>query len=253
MNTCRILGVHFCVTTLEEASDWIIMHRREAAGEYISLCNVHTTVMAMEDPDYLEAENRAVLTLPDGKPIVTEERKRGFPDAERTGGPDLMDAVFRKTSKGQKGEGLRHYFYGSSPEVLQALQEKLPGKYPGIIIAGALSPPFRALSAKEEEEIREKISAAAPDIIWVGLGAPKQEKWMLRHRGIFNGIMIGVGAGFDFHAGTKKRAPVWMQRASLEWLYRLMQEPGRLFGRYFHSNTSFLLKVGKDRRQERTK
>ncbi len=251
MKRCRILGINFCVTDLEEVSDYIIASAESLSGEYISLCNVHTTVMAMEDPSYRKAENGAALTLPDGNPIAAEQRKRGFPEAQRTGGPDLMEIMFKKTSG--NNNKLRHFFYGSTPETIRALTKALSRKYPGIQIAGSISPPFRELSEKEDQKITEKIRAASPDIIWVGLGAPKQEKWMAAHKGSFDAVMIGVGAGFDFHAGVRKRAPEWMQRIGLEWLYRLLQEPGRLFSRYFHSNTKFLLNVVRDRAGSRTR
>ncbi len=245
MKRCRILGVNFCVTDLEEASDYIITSADSLSGKYISLCNVHTTVMAMEDPSYRKVENGAALTLPDGNPIAAEQRKRGFPEAMRTGGPDLMEILFQKTSG--NNNKLRHFFYGSTPETIRALTKALSRKYPGIQIAGSISPPFRELSEKEDQKIIEKIRAASPDLIWVGLGAPKQEKWMAAHKGRFDAVMIGVGAGFDFHAGVRKRAPKWIQRIGFEWLYRLLQEPGRLFSRYFYSNTKFLLNVGRDR------
>ena len=244
---CRILGVNFCVTGLKSISEYIAASGKELSGQYVCLCNVHTTVVATEDEEYLRIQNGAALTLPDGAPIAKEQRKRGFRQAERTGGPDLMEAVFAADLS--RGRGLRHYFYGASEDTLEKLVISLKERYPGLTVAGMYSPPFRELTEAEDAADTDRIREAKPDIIWVGLGAPKQERWMAAHRGCFEGVMIGVGAAFDFHAGVKKRAPVWMQRAGLEWLYRLMQEPGRLFGRYLHSNMKFLFNVGADRRK----
>jgi N-acetylglucosaminyldiphosphoundecaprenol N-acetyl-beta-D-mannosaminyltransferase len=137
-------------------------------------------------------------------------------------------------------EGFAHYFYGSSEEVLTVLEKKLRIRFPGIKIVGSFAPPFRALTSEEDREIVGTINAAAPDILWVGLGAPKQELWMAEHHGLLKApVMIGVGAAFDFHAGCKKRAPLWMQRSGLEWAWRLYQEPGRLWRRYLIDDLPF--------------
>lgn len=137
-------------------------------------------------------------------------------------------------------EGYTHYFYGSTEQTLKFLEKNLREKYPKLKIAGTYSPPFRKLTKEEDRKVVERINAAKPDFIWVGLGAPKQERWMYEHRGRINGIMLGVGAAFDFHAGTSKRAPKWMQEFYLEWLYRLIQDPKRLLKRYMFSNMEFI-------------
>ena len=137
-------------------------------------------------------------------------------------------------------EGYRHYFYGSTEETLEKLREILKKDYPGVQIAGMYSPPFRTLSDKEDEETIKMINDADADFVWIGLGAPKQEKWMADHKGKVKGFMGGVGAAFDYLAGNIERAPMWMQKANLEWLYRLLQEPKRLFKRYFYTNTKFI-------------
>ena len=134
----------------------------------------------------------------------------------------------------------RHYFYGSTPETLALLRQKIEQAYPGAVIAGMESPPFRPLTPEEDAAAVARINAARPDFVWVGLGAPKQEFWMARHQGAVRALMIGVGAAFDYEAGNIRRAPAWMQRCSLEWLYRLLQDPRRLFKRYFVTNTRFL-------------
>ena len=151
-------------------------------------------------------------------------------------GPDLMPEILRVSEE----EGYSHYFYGSTEQTLKALEKNLREKYPRLNIAGVYSPPFRKLTEEEDIETIERINAAKPDFLWVGLGAPKQERWMYEHRGKVNAVMLGVGAAFDFHAGTAKRAPKWMQEFYLEWLYRLIQDPKRLLRRYVRSNAQFI-------------
>ena len=243
LKRCRILGVDICVTNLSDAAGYIINNISKLSGRYICLCNVHTAVTAYEDAEYAAVENGAALVFADGKPVAEEQRKRGFEEAERVAGPDLMKALFEATSDGS----LRHYFYGASEETLQALKENLNNNYPHMQIAGMYSPPYRPLSKEEDDEAVAGINAVKPDIVWIGLGAPKQEKWMAAHVGRISGVMLGVGAGFDFHAGTVKRAPVWMQKAGLEWFYRLTQDPGHLLKRYFHTNTKYMRLIKKDR------
>ena len=234
MKTCNILGTNIAVTNMAETVAYIEEHIDELRGKYICVSNVHTTVTGYEEVDYRNIQNTAALALPDGKPLSLYSKKHGFPEAERVTGPDLMGELFARDN------GLRHYFYGGKEETIQVLSEKLPGEYPSLRIAGMVSPPFRPLTEEEDERELQKMNDAKADIIWIGLGAPKQERYMYEHRGKVNGVMIGVGAGFDYYAGTIKRAPMWMQKLSLEWLYRLMQDPKRLFRRYFATNFKFL-------------
>ena len=219
---------------MAETVAYIEEHIDELRGKYICVSNVHTTVTGYEEADYRNIQNTAALALPDGKPLSLYSKKHGFPEAERVTGPDLMGELFSRDN------GLRHYFYCGKEETIQVLSEKLPGEYPSLRIAGMVSPPFRPLTEEEDERELQKMNDAKADIIWIGLGAPKQERYMYEHRGKVNGVMIGVGAGFDYYAGTIKRAPMWMQKLSLEWLYRLMQDPKRLFRRYFATNFKFL-------------
>lgn len=234
MKTCNILGTNIAVTNMAETVAYIEEHIDELRGKYICVSNVHTTVTGYEEADYRNIQNTAALALPDGKPLSLYSKKHGFPEAERVTGPDLMGELFSRDN------GLRHYFYGGKEETIQVLSEKLPREYPSLRIAGMVSPPFRPLTEEEDERELQKMNDAKADIIWIGLGAPKQERYMYEHRGKVNGVMIGVGAGFDYYAGTIKRAPMWMQKLSLEWLYRLMQDPKRLFRRYFATNFKFL-------------
>ena len=233
---CPVLGVNFTTAGKEEAVQYIIDHVKELKGKYICFSNVHTTVTAYDDSKYKDVLNQAVFVMPDGKPIAKEILRNGYWEAERVAGPDFMDEMFRVSSEA----GIRHYFYGSSEKTIAKLKENLEKNYPGIQIAGMVSPPFRALTKEEDEEAVNAINQSGADLVWIGLGAPKQENWMYEHKDRINGLMLGVGAGFDFHAGTIKRAPVLIQKIGLEWLYRLLQNPKRLFKRYFVTNTRFI-------------
>ncbi|MGN0161895.1 MAG: WecB/TagA/CpsF family glycosyltransferase [Lachnospiraceae bacterium] len=237
---CRILGTNINVTSMEEITEYIKDHLEDLRGEYICVSNVHTTVMSHDDDSYNLIQNSAAMALPDGKPLSVVSKLYGFKEANRVTGPDLMERLFQESNQGTK---LRHYFYGSAPETLELLGTRLSDNYPNMDVAGMFSPPFRPLTDEEDADIVTKINETHPDIIWVGLGAPKQEKWMYDHRNKLTGVMIGVGAGFDYHAGNIKRAPMWMQKCSLEWLYRLMQDPKRLFKRYLVTNFRFIFLV----------
>lgn len=238
---CNILGTNILVTNMKQTVKIIEQEIETLRGQYICVGNVHTTVMAHDDAHYHKVQKHAAFVLPDGKPLSVYSRKHGFPEAERVTGPDLMLALFARDN------GLKHYFYGSSEETLALLEKNLRQKYPHLKIAGMVSPPFRALSREEDAAAVQKINESGADIIWVGLGAPKQENWMYEHKDKVNGVMIGVGAGFDYHAGNIKRAPVWMQKMSLEWLYRLLQDPKRLFRRYLVTNTRYLWLTKKEK------
>jgi N-acetylglucosaminyldiphosphoundecaprenol N-acetyl-beta-D-mannosaminyltransferase len=241
--TCNILGVDIAVTNMQQTVAYIEQNIEELRGNYICVSNVHTTVMAHDNPEYRRVQNSAAMALPDGKPLSVTSKKRGYDCAERVTGPDLMGELFARNN------GLRHFFYGAGQETLDRLKENLLNKYPGIQIAGMISPPFRPLSAEEDEAMVRAINESHPDIVWIGLGAPKQENWMYAHAGRIEGVMVGVGAGFAYHAGEIKRAPAWMQKMSLEWLYRLLQDPVRLAKRYFTTNLKFLWLVGRENRR----
>ncbi len=232
-----VFGVRFCIAKTEEAVYHVLEHLDRLKGQYICFSNVHTSVMARENRDYARTLNSAAMIFPDGEPIAKLERMHGYKDASRVAGPDFMRHMFRDTAGGK----VSHYFYGSTPETLESLKKNLLEKYPGIDIRGMYSPPFRKLAPEEDEEDVKRINESGADIVWIGLGAPKQENWMREHKGRVNGVMMGVGAGFDFHAGTIRRAPVWIQRIGLEWLYRLFMDPKRLLGRYVVTNAKFLM------------
>ncbi len=231
-----VFGVDYAITDMEEATSYLIDSLKTLSGKYICFSNVHTLVTAIEDEKYLRALNGSAVTFPDGAPVASALRRKGNARARRVAGPDFMERILQKTAGGPT----RHFFYGSTQHTLGELVRAVRAKYPGIDIAGSFSPTFEDLSEAEENEITDIINKDRPDIIWVGLGAPKQEIFMASHEDRFDGVMIGVGAAFDFIAGTKKRAPVFMQRMHLEWLYRLLSEPVRLGRRYLVTNTKYL-------------
>lgn len=236
MPVCEIMGVRIAVTDMETTVRRIEEHLDDWRGEYICVANVHTTVTAHDDPSYRAVQNGAVMALPDGGPLSQYSRRKGFAQAARVTGPDLMKEMLRESTQ----KHYRHYFYGSTQETLDILREKITRNYPGAVIAGMASPPFRPLTEEEDAAAVAAINEARPDFVWVGLGAPKQERWMAAHQGRVHALMLGVGAAFDYEAGNIRRAPRWMQRCNLEWLYRLLQDPKRLFKRYFVTNTKFL-------------
>lgn len=236
MPVCEIMGVRIAVTDMETTVRRIEEHLDDWRGEYICVANVHTTVTAHDDPSYRAVQNGAVMALPDGGPLSQYSRRKGFAQAARVTGPDLMKEMLRESAQ----KHYRHYFYGSTQETLDILRERITRNYPGAVIAGMVSPPFRPLTEEEDAAAVAAINEARPDFVWVGLGAPKQERWMAAHQGRVHALMLGVGAAFDYEAGNIRRAPRWMQRCNLEWLYRLLQDPKRLFKRYFVTNTKFL-------------
>lgn len=233
---CNIMGVDIAAIDMEWLVDYLNRNVKKLSGDYICVSNVHTTVTAYEDQEYCKVQNGGIMAIPDGGPLSSIGQKRGFKNMKRTTGPSLMGEIFKISA----AEGYRHYFYGSTDETLEKLFSVLTESYPGIQIAGMYSPPFRPMTEDEDKAIVDRINETKPDFIWVGLGAPKQEKWMAVHQGKVKGLMIGVGAGFDYHAGNIERAPEWMQKSNLEWVYRLIQDPKRLFGRYWHTNTRFI-------------
>ena len=236
MDTDNILGVNIAVTNMEKTIDDITNRLEKWRGEYICVSNVHTTIMAHDDENYRKIQNSSVMSLPDGGPLSAHSRNTGNSAAQRVTGPDLMREILLRSGE----HGWKHFFYGSSEKTLAALREKVEERYPGAEIVGMISPPFRQLTPEEDAQYVSEINAANPDFVWVGLGAPKQEIWMAAHQGRINALMVGVGAAFDYESGNIKRAPLWMQKLSLEWLYRLIQDPKRLFRRYFVTNLKYL-------------
>lgn len=235
--TCSIMGTGIAAIDMPFLVDYVESNLDVLRGNYICVSNVHTTVMGYRDEAYMAVQNGSAMCIPDGGPLSSVGRRRGFSRMARTTGPDLMRVLFERSEQNR----IRHYFYGSTDETLAELDRRLKAAYPAIEIVGMFSPPFRALANEEAAAYVDAINKVKPDIVWVGLGAPKQERWMAAHEGKVNALMVGVGAGFDYFAGNIKRAPEWMQRHNLEWAYRLMQDPKRLLGRYLSTNASFVL------------
>jgi N-acetylglucosaminyldiphosphoundecaprenol N-acetyl-beta-D-mannosaminyltransferase len=206
-------------------------------SRYVCICNAHSVVTASSDPEFRTVINGADMATPDGMPVAWMLRRLGFPDQQRINGPDLMWKYCAEAAT--RGESI--FLYGGSQETLVILQRRLTNAFPGLRIAGAISPPFRQLTAEEDAADVEGINASGAGTIWVSLGCPKQEKWLAAHRGRINAVMIGVRGAFDYHAGTIQRAPRWMQDAGLEWLHRLVSEPRRLWRRYLVTNTLFVV------------
>lgn len=212
----------------------------KGSGNYVCLVNVHTLMAAQRDLVLKKVLNGAFLTLPDGMPLVWVGRRQESTIRKNIRGSDLFAELTRISVQ----KGYRHFYYGGDEGVPERLREVMQLKYPGLKVVGTYSPPFRPLTPQEEEHVRLMIASSQADIIWVGLGAPKQEKWMASHAGIVAApVMIGIGAAFNFHTGLIKEAPAWMRNAGLEWFYRLCQEPRRLFTRYLKYNTMFILRI----------
>lgn len=236
---CTILKTNINVTDMDGTIAYITENLEELRGNYICVSNVHTTVMAFRDEEYRKIQNSGAMALPDGQPLSIVSRKRGYAQAQRVPGPDLMPEILSLS----QDRGYSHYFYGSTENTLTQLKKVILSRYPRLKIAGMYAPPFRDLTKEEDEEIVRRINDSGADFVWVALGAPKQERWMYEHRGRVLGLMIGVGAAFDFIAGTVRRAPMWMQKLCMEWVFRIMQNPRRLIPRYLNTNFAFLYYV----------
>lgn len=234
--TCNIMGVNIAAINMKWLVDFTTTYIKELSGNYMCVSNVHTTVTAFENVEYRKIQNSGIMAIPDGGPLTFIGKRCGYAFMERTTGPDYMDEIMKISA----AKGYRHFFYGSTEKTLQKLYKNIKTCYPDLKIVGMYSPPFRTLSLEEDEQVIKQITDAYPDFIWIGLGAPRQEQWMYNHQAKIPGFMIGVGAAFDYFAGNIKRAPKWMQTSNLEWLYRLLQDPGRLFTRYLYTNTKFI-------------
>ena len=239
----NVIGCHINKLTKADALNDVISRVRNGGGGYVCFTNVHVSVMAREDNEIQNIINSSFMSLPDGKPLYWVGKAKGLDNLEQIPGPDF----FPELINARTDPPLRHYFFGGKQETLDTLVENIKTKYPHTQIVGAESPPFRELTSDEVESGLARIRDSKADIVWVGLGAPKQEKWMAEHwQSLKPAILFGVGAAFDFHAGNIQRAPEWTQRLGLEWLHRLLSEPRRLWKRYFYTNTMFLFYLVKD-------
>ena len=231
-----VLGVPIDVLTARQAVERIAAWARAGQSRVVVACNAHSVVTAARDPSFMAALRRADLALPDGAPVAWMVGRQGEVRQARIAGPDLMHDYCALAAS--RGEAI--FLLGSTPATLTQLQTRLCAQWPGLRIAGAISPPFRAMTTAEDASLVNALNASGAGTVWVGLGCPKQELWMDAHRDHVAAVMVGVGAAFDFHAGTLSRAPNWMRRNGLEWLHRLIHEPRRLSGRYLRSNSAFI-------------
>jgi N-acetylglucosaminyldiphosphoundecaprenol N-acetyl-beta-D-mannosaminyltransferase len=232
-----VLGAPIDALTWDEALARLAGWAQAHESRVVCICNAHSVVTASRDARFAQVLAEADLCTPDGAPVAWMLRQLGHPAQQRINGPDLMWRYCAQAAC----RGGSIFLYGGSPQTLGLLQQRLRAAFPGLVIAGAISPPFRSLSADEDAEIVATINRSGAGLVWVGLGCPKQEQWMADHRNRVRAVMVGVGAAFDYHAGTVRRAPAWMQRAGLEWLHRLGSEPRRLWRRYLVTNTLFVL------------
>lgn len=236
----NVLGVGVSALTLEQARDLVLGVRGRLRQSYVCLCTVHGISEAQNDPAFRAIYNRSFLTTPDGMPLVWLGRWQGHRLVTRVYGPDLMLAV----CDAGRDAGLTHYFYGGLPGVAEQLRDKLSARFPGLQVVGSFAPPFHPLTPGEFARLQADIAAQKPDLIWVGLSTPKQERFMAEAWDKLDaGLLLGVGAAFDFHTGRVRQAPRWMQRGGLEWLFRLAMEPRRLGRRYLVNNPLFLLRT----------
>jgi N-acetylglucosaminyldiphosphoundecaprenol N-acetyl-beta-D-mannosaminyltransferase len=237
----NILGVGVSAITLLRAvsilEEWIA----SGTKQYVCVTGVHGVMESQRDQELRRIHNEAALVTPDGMPLVWISRLKGHRGVGRVYGPDLMLAFCEASEK----KRYRHFFYGGGDGVAERLASRLKERFPGLAIAGILCPPFRPLEPDEDNETVGYINQTRPDIVWVGLSTPKQERWMRAHVGRLSApVLVGVGAAFDFNAGLKPQAPRWMQRAGLEWFFRLVKEPRRLWRRYLFNNPPFVFLVG---------
>jgi N-acetylglucosaminyldiphosphoundecaprenol N-acetyl-beta-D-mannosaminyltransferase len=236
--TAEVLGIPLAVSDYEHVLDWMWAVIRAGARACVTAAAVNLVMSAGEDCAARDAVLGATLAVPDGQPLVWALRALGNRSATRVYGPDLMAHACARAAV----DGTPIFLYGGrTPQALAELQRRLRARFAGLHVAGAYWPPFRELSREEEHAVVEQINSSRAAIVWVGTGQPKQEKWMLRMRARLDApLLVGVGAAFDFHAGLVPQAPPWMQRAGLEWSYRLAREPRRLWRRYARYNPLFL-------------
>ncbi|MBT9568226.1 MAG: WecB/TagA/CpsF family glycosyltransferase [Thiobacillus sp.] len=234
--TGKVLNAQIDALSWDAATDRIFGWAHARESRYVTICNVHVVVSAWRDAAYRNIVNASDMAAPDGAPVAWMLRQQGFDGQPRINGPDLMWALCKRAAS----EYLPVYFYGSTEATLGKLEQRLREAFPALRIRTE-APPFRTLTAEEDAAAVDRINTSGAGIVFVGLGCPKQERWIAEHRSKINAVMIGVGAAFDFHAGTVQRAPAWMRNNGLEWLHRLASEPGRLWKRYMVTNTLFIL------------
>ena len=236
----RVLGVPVSAIDMAQALahiDLLTRQKRSERAAYVCVRDVNGVIESQRDPRLRAIHEQAALVTPDGMPMVWLGKRAGFEHIERVYGPDLMLAVCAVS----KERGYRHFLYGGGEGVASLLERRLEQRFDGLEIVGIHTPPFRPLNWAERQAAAAEINASGADIVWVGLGSPKQEHWMAEMAPLLPGkVLIGVGAAFDFHAGLKRQAPRWIQRSGMEWAFRLATEPRRLWRRYLFNNTQFV-------------
>ncbi len=236
----NVLGVGLSALNLDLAAEIVAQALERRTKGYVCVTGVHGVSEAQKDPAFRKILNQSFLNTPDGMPMVWMGRMQGFGQMGRVYGPDLMLRVCEFSQP----RGFTHLLYGGAPGVAEELKGRLEQRFPKLKIVGAWSPPFRPLTSDEEADLERRVAALKPDIFWVGLSTPKQEKFMAQHwQKLEATLFFGVGAAFDFHAGRVRQAPRWMQRSGLEWVFRLGCEPGRLWKRYLKNNPLFVLRA----------
>jgi N-acetylglucosaminyldiphosphoundecaprenol N-acetyl-beta-D-mannosaminyltransferase len=249
-----VVGIPLGLTDYESTLDWIDATAEQDGRGYVCVCNVHAVMAAAEDPELRSALLASSVNVPDGQPLVWALAALGHPLEDRVYGPELMARSCARSAE----TGQRLYLYGGRNQgALVQLALNLRQRYPGVKIVGGYSPPHRPLTDSERDAVITEINGSRPDVVWVGIGVPKQEKWMAEMRPHLDApVLVGVGAAFDFHAGLVPQAPRWMQELGLEWAFRLAQEPRRLWRRYTRYNPRFVRDFGRQliahrRRQQR--
>ena len=234
----NVLGVGISVLDQDRAREFLFDTVRQGRRGYVTITNVHGVTEAQDDPVYRNILNNALLTTPDGMPMVWMGKLQGQPAIQRVYGPDLMLNLCEHSP----AEGFSHFLYGGVPGVAEQLQEELTTRFPGLRVVGTYTPPFRRLNDQEISDLQQRVRYSRPDFFWVGLSTPKQERFMAQFLPLLPEakVFLGVGAAFDFLTGRVKQAPRWMMRSGLEWFFRLTQEPRRLGRRYLVNNPRFV-------------
>lgn len=239
-----ILGVRISALTMNDAVQNIERWIDQRQKHYVCICTVNNIISAQDDPAYMELVNNAGMRTPDGMPLVWLSHRAGHKHVTRVYGPDLMLEMCARSSTTRH----RHFFYGGGPGVVDELTQNLADRFPGLDIVGKCTPPMLAVGEMESQDTIDLINASGADIVWVGLNTPKQDWWVANHRKLLNApVLIAVGAAFDFHSGRVRQAPRWMQRNGLEWLFRLSQDPKRLWRRYLVLNSRFIGSIARDK------
>jgi N-acetylglucosaminyldiphosphoundecaprenol N-acetyl-beta-D-mannosaminyltransferase len=231
-----VLGTRVDATSYEDASERVVQWAGEERSAYVCVAATHLIMEAHDSATLRYAVNSAALVTPDGRPLVWALKTLGVKDAYQVRGTDLMTHVVERAARENVPIGL----YGGTPQSLEALVRALETRFPGVQVACQISPPFRPLTSEEDEAVTHEITASGSRILFVGIGCPKQERWMVAHKERIPAVMVGVGAAFDFHAGRVRQAPRWMQEVGLEWAFRLIMNPRRLWKRYAKQNPRFV-------------